>query len=191
MALIPTSTRRAHPKRSGSYSTSCLTCTCSKWSVKLPRCSAPGLLLAGRSWPHSNSTHYCAILQVAGTVGCEYERLQHGAIAAGVGATSEQVTLLATASEDRDQDAMNRAFTPGQRAVISFTDQVAGPGRASEAEVAALREYLADRCIVELLLVIGHYFGIALLAETVRLDLDEPAQMAVVDLAAGATSDGQ
>ena len=132
-----------------------------------------------------------AILQVAGTVGCEYERLQHGAIAAGVGATSEQVTLLATASEDRDQDAMNRAFTPGQRAVISFTDQVAGPGRASEAEVAALREYLADRCIVELLLVIGHYFGIALLAETVRLDLDEPAQMAVVDLAAGATSDGQ
>jgi AhpD family alkylhydroperoxidase len=132
-----------------------------------------------------------AILQVAGTVGCDYERLQHGAIAAGVGATSEQVTLLATARESRDRDAMDRAFTPGQRAVISFTDQVAGPGRASEEEVVALREHLSDRCIVELLLVIGHYFGIALLAETVRLDLDEPAQMAVVDLAAGATRNGQ
>jgi AhpD family alkylhydroperoxidase len=132
-----------------------------------------------------------AILQVASTVGCEYERLQHGAIAAGVGATSEQVTLLAAASESRDQDAMHRAFTPGQRAVIRFTDQVAGPGRASEADVAGLREHLSDRSIVELLLVIGHYSGIALLAETLRLDLDEPAQMAVVDLAAGATRGGQ
>jgi len=132
-----------------------------------------------------------AILQVACTVGCEYERLQHGAIAVGVGASSEQVALLATARESRDQDAMNRAFTPGQRAVISFTDQVAGPDRASEAEVVALREHLSDRSIVELLLVIGHYSGIALLAETVRLDLDEPAEMAVVDLAAGARGDGR
>jgi alkylhydroperoxidase family enzyme len=72
--------------------------------------------------------------------------------------------------------------------VIGFTDQVAGHGRASEEEVAVLREHLSDRCVVELLLVIGHYLGIALLAETVRLDLDEPAQMAVVDLAVGTTN---
>jgi AhpD family alkylhydroperoxidase len=132
-----------------------------------------------------------AILQVACTVGCEYERLQHAAIAAGVGATSEQVTLLTTSCESRDEDAVNRAFTPAQRAVIGFTDQVAGHGRASEEEVAVLREHLSDRCVVELLLVIGHYLGIALLAETVRLDLDEPAQMAVVDLAAGALNGGR
>jgi len=132
-----------------------------------------------------------AILQVACTVGCEYERLQHAAIAAGVGATSEQVTLLATACESRDQDAVNRAFTPAQRAVIGFTDQVAGHGRASEEGVSALREHLSDRCVVELLLVVGHYLGIALLAQTVRLDLDEPAQMAVVDLAAGTTNNGR
>jgi hypothetical protein len=44
---------------------------------------------------------------------------------------------------------------------------------------------------VELLLVVGHYLGIARLAETVRLDLDEPAQMAVVDLAAGALNGGR
>jgi 4-carboxymuconolactone decarboxylase len=132
-----------------------------------------------------------AILQVACTVGCEYERLQHAAIAAGVGANSEQVTLLATACESRDQDAVNRAFTPVQRAVIGFTAQVAGHGRASEEEVAALREHLSDRCVVELLLVVGHYLGIALLAETLRLDLDEPAQMAVVDLAAGTTNNGR
>jgi AhpD family alkylhydroperoxidase len=126
-----------------------------------------------------------AILQVACTVGCDYERLQHEAIAAGVGATSEQVVLLATALESRDHDEVNRAFTPAQQAVIRLTDQVAGPGRASEREVVALRQHLSDRGIVELLLVIGYYVGIALLAETVRLDLDEPAQMAVVDLAAG------
>ena len=132
-----------------------------------------------------------AILQVACTVGCEYERLQHGAIAAGVGATSEQVTLLATAGESRDQDAVNRAFTPVQRAVIGFTDQLARPGRSSEREVVALREHLSDRCIVELVLVVGHYLGIALLAETVRLDLDEPAQMAVVDLAVRTTNNGR
>jgi len=132
-----------------------------------------------------------AILQVARTSGCKYERLQHGAIAVGVGASSEQVTLLATPTESRAQDAMRCAFTPGQRAVISFTDHVVGPGRIAEAEVVALREHLSDRGIVELLLVIGHYSGIALLAEAVRLDLDESAQMAVVDLAAGNTSDGR
>src|SRR5664279_2144784 len=51
-----------------------------------------------------------AILQVACTSGCEYERLQHGAIAVGVGASNEQVTLLATPGENRDRDAMHRAF---------------------------------------------------------------------------------
>ena len=85
---------------------------------------------------------------------------------------------------------MDRAFTTSQRAVISFTDQVVDPGRVAEAEVVALREHLSDRSIVELLLV-GHYSGIALLAETVRLDLDESAQMAVADLAARNTSDGR
>ena len=132
-----------------------------------------------------------ANLQVAYTSGCEYERLQHEAIAVGVGASSEQVTLLAIPSESRDHDALHQAFTPGQRAVISFTDHVASPGRATEAEVVALREHLSDRSIVELLLVIGHYSGIALLAETLRLDLDESAQMAVVDLASGNTNDGR
>jgi len=132
-----------------------------------------------------------AILQVARTSGCEYERVQHEAIATGVGATSEQVALLANPSESRNHDAMHRAFTPGQRAVIDFTDQVAGPGRVPEADVVALREHLSDRSIVELLLVIGHYSGIALLVDALRLDLDESAQMAVVDLAADSTSVGQ
>jgi 4-carboxymuconolactone decarboxylase len=128
-----------------------------------------------------------AILQVASTVSCEYERLQHATIAAGVGATSEQVTLLGTVSESRDPDEVNRVFTATQRAVIGFTDQVAGPGRVPEQDVVALRQHLSDRCIVELLLVIGHYSAIAVLAETVRLDLDKPAEMAVVDLAAATT----
>ncbi len=132
-----------------------------------------------------------AILQVACTSGCEYERVQHEAIAVGVGATSPQVTLLATPSESRDHDAMHRAFTPGQRAVISFTDQVVGPGRVAGGVVVARREHHSDRSLVELLLVIGHYSGIALLAETLRLDLDESAQMAVVDLAAGNASGGR
>src|SRR5271166_6048849 len=77
-----------------------------------------------------------AILQVACTSGCEYERVQHEAIAVGVGATSEQVILLAIPSESRDHDAMDRAFSSSQRAVVSFTDQVVGPGRkVSETEV--------------------------------------------------------
>ncbi len=86
---------------------------------------------------------------------------------------------------------MHQACTPGQQAVISFTNEVAGPGRVTESDVVAPREHLSDRSIVELLLVIGHYSGIALLAETLRLDLDESAQMAVVDLAAGNTGDGR
>ncbi len=129
-----------------------------------------------------------AILQVASTLDCEYERLQHATIAAGVGATSEHVTMLGTPSSSRDHDEMNRTFTPLQRAVVDFADQVAAPGAVPEEDVIALREHLSDRCIVELLLVIGHYSAIATLAETARLDLDEPADMAVVDLASAATA---
>jgi 4-carboxymuconolactone decarboxylase len=129
-----------------------------------------------------------AILQVASTLDCEYERLQHATIAAGVGATSEHVAMLGSPSSGRDHDEMNRIFTPLQRAVVDFTDQVVAPGAVPEVDVIALREHLSDRCIVELLLVIGHYSAIATVAETVRLDLDEPADMAVVELASTATA---
>ena len=105
-----------------------------------------------------------AILQLASTLDCDYERLQHATIAAGVGATSEQIALLGSVSESRDPDEMNRFFTRTQRAVVGFTDQVAAPGRVPEEDVVALREHLSDRCIVELLLVIGHYAAIATLA---------------------------
>jgi AhpD family alkylhydroperoxidase len=124
-----------------------------------------------------------AVLQVAQSAGCDYERIQHEAMAAGVGATADQIALLAGPPADRLESAMARAFTPADRAVIDITDEVVATGRAGESRLVTLGAHLSDREIVELLLVIGYYVGIALLAETLRLDPDEPAQMAVVDAA--------
>jgi alkylhydroperoxidase family enzyme len=126
-----------------------------------------------------------AILQLASTLDCEYERIQHGTIAEGVGATSEQVALLALPIDGRSDAAVQRTLSASQQAVISFTDKVVSRVGVSPDEVADLRDHLSDRSIVELLLVFAHYAGIAMLAETVHLDLDASTQMAVVDLASG------
>jgi len=118
-----------------------------------------------------------AVLQVAHTAGSDYERVQHTVIAAGVGITPDQIAALARGDLD------DPAFTPLQAQVLSFTTTAVRAGRVPAAVVTGLADQLGPRQVVELLLVIGYYLGVAVLAETVGLDVDRPAQMAVVDAA--------
>ena len=59
-----------------------------------------------------------------------------------------------------------------------------GTNRSRSSERGQLvREHSSDRVLVEALMVIGYYVATALVLQTLRVDLDYPADMAVVDLA--------
>src|SRR5919197_2684779 len=88
-----------------------------------------------------------SILRVARlTPHAEYEWVQHVPIAKAVGASDEQVAAL-----ERDEPE-SECFTPDQRIVLRFTSEVVRDARASDTTVAALRERLSPREVVELLM---------------------------------------
>jgi alkylhydroperoxidase family enzyme len=109
-----------------------------------------------------------AILQVAHLSDSEYEWTQHVPIAESFGAPAE---LIAAISEDREQDL---DADEHQRAVLAFTREVVADGAASEQAVADLAGRLGERQLVELLLVIGNYMGLARLIATLGLEPHAP-----------------
>jgi alkylhydroperoxidase family enzyme len=116
------------------------------------------------------------ILQVARSAGSEYERVQHEAIAAGVGVPPRQIR--AVVSGHLEDSALGDSAP-----VLRVVGELVHTHAITDAEFAILRQHLDDRECVELLLVVGHYLGLALLAAAVDLELDPSAQMAVIDLA--------
>ncbi len=109
-----------------------------------------------------------AILQVARLSSSEYEWTQHVPIAESFGAAPETIDAI---QAGRDGDP---SLPEEQRAILAFTREVVEDGAAGEQAVAALRDRLGDRGVVELLLVIGNYLGLARLIATVGLEAHEP-----------------
>ncbi len=109
-----------------------------------------------------------AILQVAHLSSSRYEWTQHVPIAEAFGASP---ALIAAIEQDEED---SRSATPEQHSVLSFTREVLVEGAAGEAALAAMRVQLGDRGVVELLLVIGNYMGLARLIATVDLEPHEP-----------------
>jgi alkylhydroperoxidase family enzyme len=101
-----------------------------------------------------------AILRVAAlTPGAEYEWVQHEAIGRAAGMTDEQIAACRDGGDDL---------------VLRFTEEVVRDASPSDATFAAISERLSPREIVELLLVIGQYMGLARLMATARIDIDPP-----------------
>jgi alkylhydroperoxidase family enzyme len=117
------------------------------------------------------------ILQVATSTGSDYERVQHEAIAAGTGVSAEQVAAVVGARLDDPSLAHSAP-------VLRVVAELVRIHTTSPAGLDTLRTRLGDRQTVEVLLVVGFYLGVALLAAAVDLDPDPPAQMAVIDAAA-------
>ena len=109
-----------------------------------------------------------AILQVARLSDSEYEWTQHVPIAQSFGASEATIAAIEAGSEEDPELAEEH------RAVLSFTREVVLDGAAGEQAVAAMRARLGERELVELLLVIGNYLGLARLIATVGLEPHEP-----------------
>ncbi|HSR94278.1 MAG TPA: hypothetical protein VLK56_05385 [Solirubrobacterales bacterium] len=103
--------------------------------------------------------------------------MQHEAIATGVGVRPEQVAALVSGRTSGDE------FDQRETLVLRFVSEVIDNRGAKTALVAEVEEALSAREVVELLLVISHYYGLALLLNTTGLEPDPPAAMAVVEAA--------
>jgi 4-carboxymuconolactone decarboxylase len=109
-----------------------------------------------------------AILEVAQLSESEYEWTQHVTIALAVGASQEQVDAIEAGPPGEE------ILPPRERSVVTFTREVVIDGAGSEAAVEEIVGLLGERQLVELLLVIGNYMGIARLIATVGLEAQDP-----------------
>ena len=74
-----------------------------------------------------------------------------------------------------DLDQVLSTFDAPTRAVLRFTTEVVREVRASEDALTELQEQgLSPREVVELLLVISYYMGVARMAETAGIEVDGP-----------------
>jgi AhpD family alkylhydroperoxidase len=117
------------------------------------------------------------ILRVAAIADCDYELVQHEAIATGVGVRSDQVAALAAGGSAGEE------FDAREALVLRFVDVVLDNRGAVTELVAEVEEALSAREVVELLLVVAHYHGLALLLNATGVEPDPPAAMAVVEAA--------
>ncbi len=118
-----------------------------------------------------------AILRVAAIAECDYERVQHEAIATGVGLRPEQVAAVVAGRVSGDE------FDRQETLVLRFVGSAIEARGADAALVAEVEESLSAREVIELLLVVSHYYGLALLLNMTGLEPDPPAAMAVVEAA--------
>ena len=90
------------------------------------------------------------IMRVAVINGAPYEAEQHAPIALKEGVTQGQLDDLA-GWESSTQ------YTPQQRAVLELTDGMTKNVQVPKAAVAAVRKFLSDREVVELVATVGAY----------------------------------
>jgi alkylhydroperoxidase family enzyme len=107
------------------------------------------------------------ILAVSGLVECDYEYVQHVPIFAAVGIDTD----LRDRVRGGDFDA---AGDPGERALLAFVAAVVRAPRMTDEGFATTRRYLTDRQIVEVLQLVGFYWGVGRMSTVLELELDVP-----------------
>lgn len=106
------------------------------------------------------------ILRVAHLSGSAYEIAHHRPMALKAGLPASKIEAVL-------HDAPPRAFTDQENAVIRFAGEVVANVKASEAAYEDVASRLSQREMVELLMTIGQYMGIARLLENLEIEVDE------------------
>lgn len=107
-----------------------------------------------------------AILRVGYLSKSAYETFQHEALARRVGLSDAQVVAIEHGGQHP------AALSDVQQAVMDFTDDVVLNVRASDATLGAVRKFLSDEEVLDLILVIGLYMAVSRFLETTGVDLD-------------------
>lgn len=106
-----------------------------------------------------------AILTLADAVGGDFVFAQHVPISAKAGIDDKLRKAI------RARDHHNAALTDRDRAIVGFTAELATARPVSDAGFAALRRYLSEREVVELLHVCGYYWTLSRLCTVLEVDL--------------------
>jgi alkylhydroperoxidase family enzyme len=104
----------------------------------------------------------------------DYEWRQHVPIARDLGCSDAQIAALEAGNDDAG------CFDARERAALRLTRELALQVRASEATLQEARKHLADREIVELIIMVGFYIMLARLTETLDVESDPPMGSALV-----------
>jgi 4-carboxymuconolactone decarboxylase len=113
-----------------------------------------------------------AILRVAALDRCDYERVHHEGIAREVGASEEQVALACDPAREAD----------GVESLVhALVGEIVRENAGSAQTIAELHVALGPRQVVELVMAITHYHGLAALAATVEMELEEADGLTVLE----------
>jgi alkylhydroperoxidase family enzyme len=107
------------------------------------------------------------ILRVGYLSAAAYEVHQHLVVARHVGVPDAKIAAV----EDGPDAA---AFSPLERAVLRFTDEVVRDVKASDGAYEAVAAQLSHRALAELLLTIGFYMMVCRFLENLEVEIEAP-----------------
>jgi 4-carboxymuconolactone decarboxylase len=110
-----------------------------------------------------------AILRVGYMSHAGYETFQHEPSGRLAGLGDNQIEAIKHGGEHVE------ALDPVQQAVLSFTEEVVKNVKASDANLAAVRQHLSDKQVLDLTLLIGLYMMVSRFLETAGVENDSKA----------------
>jgi len=111
-----------------------------------------------------------AILRAGYIAKSEYETFQHEAMARHLNMTEAQIDAVRKGGQHPG------VLTAQQQAVLDFADDVIVNVRASDQTLAAVRAFLSDEEVKDLILVTGLYMTISRFLETTGVDMEDTAR---------------
>ena len=124
--------------------------------------------------------HELVILRVSHHCEAWYAWAQHVSIAQAIGLSDAQIEALARG------EAPKELFSPRERAVLAFTDEVLTSPRVSAETFTQVERQFSSREITELLITIGYFRMIGSLLTTLNVELDPPRAAELLELAGSA-----
>jgi 4-carboxymuconolactone decarboxylase len=95
-----------------------------------------------------------------------YELAQHERFIRELGVDATKIAALATG-------ASHSVFSPLEKAVLAFTDDVVTHVKASDATLAEISRHLSHRKIVEVIMTAGCYRMLCMMLETCGVEIEE------------------
>jgi 4-carboxymuconolactone decarboxylase len=107
-----------------------------------------------------------AILRVGHLCNSDYEVINHNRVARLIDMGEERIAALAPGGNDD-------LFTPEERAVLNFVDEVVQDGGASQAAFDAVAKFMSPAELIELTVVIGVYTMVSQVCATFEIEPEE------------------
>jgi alkylhydroperoxidase family enzyme len=125
------------------------------------------------------------ILTVAAFVGCEYEYSQHIPISAAAGVDPSLAQSIWNSRHSIWSSSVDELqLADGDRALVAFVGAVVRSPRICDHQLGEVREHFSDREIVEILQLIGFYWGLGRLCTVLDLEIETATDLSSINAVA-------